>query len=171
MFIFTFNWISFTCQVLSFVVNMDGYIPHTVEISKAIPFHSFCYRLSTQVLQGFMHIKLALKQNKYPSPHLPLDKIFNYGSCFITNSFCLPYSYKASIYFLLEFSNHSPFNHFYMTLHKCLLIGLCLLTIDLTAQENAAPSIHLVSYFPSSDVILKMDKIKIVRNKFFYQWI
>jgi hypothetical protein len=51
-----------------------------------------------------------------------------------------------------------------MTLHKCLLIGLCLLTIDLTAQENAAPSIHLVSYFPSSDVILKMDKIKIVQS-------
>jgi hypothetical protein len=51
-----------------------------------------------------------------------------------------------------------------MTLNKCLVIGLCLLTIELTAQENAAPSIHLASYFPSTDAILKMQKIKIVQS-------
>ena len=51
-----------------------------------------------------------------------------------------------------------------MTLNKCLVIGLCLLTIELSAQENAAPSIHLASYFPSTDAILKMHKIKIVQS-------
>jgi hypothetical protein len=51
-----------------------------------------------------------------------------------------------------------------MTLNKCLLIGLCLLTIKLSAQSNAAPSIHLVSNISASDAILKMHKVKIVQS-------
>jgi hypothetical protein len=47
-----------------------------------------------------------------------------------------------------------------------LLTTLCLLALALTAsaQENAAPSMHLTYYFPSADAVLKMQKIKIVQS-------
>jgi hypothetical protein len=51
-----------------------------------------------------------------------------------------------------------------MTLLKCLVIGLCLFTSQLSAQWNAAPSIHLVSKITAHDAILKMHKIKIVQS-------
>jgi len=35
-----------------------------------------------------------------------------------------------------------------------------------TGQENAAPSMHLSYYFPSSDAVLKMQKIKIVQSAY-----
>jgi hypothetical protein len=37
---------------------------------------------------------------------------------------------------------------------------------DVLSQSNAAPSIHLVHYFPSNDAILKMQKIKVVQSAF-----
>jgi hypothetical protein len=40
----------------------------------------------------------------------------------------------------------------------------CLIILQAEAQENAAPSIHLICYFPSEDAILKMQKIKILRS-------
>jgi hypothetical protein len=53
-----------------------------------------------------------------------------------------------------------------MALSKCLCFISCLLALNVTGQENAAPSIHLVSFFPSSDAVLKMHKIKIVQSAY-----
>jgi hypothetical protein len=36
--------------------------------------------------------------------------------------------------------------------------------LNVTAQENAAPSMHLTYYFPSADAVLKMQKIKITQS-------
>ncbi|SIP99403.1 Por secretion system C-terminal sorting domain-containing protein [Chryseobacterium sp. RU37D] len=45
-----------------------------------------------------------------------------------------------------------------------LIFSTFFMIIKTDAQENAAPSIHLTSYFPSNDAILKMQKIKIVQS-------
>jgi hypothetical protein len=47
-----------------------------------------------------------------------------------------------------------------------LLIMLTVSLLPLSAQESAAPSVHLSYYFTSSDATLKMQKIKIVQSAY-----
>lgn len=47
-----------------------------------------------------------------------------------------------------------------------VLLIACALPCPVNAQENAAPSMHLSYYFPSSDAVLKMQKIKITQSAY-----
>jgi hypothetical protein len=60
----------------------------------------------------------------------------------------------------------TSYSRFYVRI-TCTLFSLfcyCLAISPVEAQENAAPSMHLVYDFPSQDAVLKMQKIKIVQS-------